>query len=48
LTLGDIAKVVRNTVVIALGKIVIGTFLAIAFAILLNEIHNKFFKKGRL
>ena len=43
--LPDIAKVVRNTVVIALGKIVIGTFLAIAFAILLNEIHNKFFKK---
>ncbi len=43
--LPDIAKIIRNTVVIALGKILIGTFMAIAFSILLNEIRRQFFKK---
>lgn len=43
--LPDIAKIVRNTVVIAMGKILLGTFMAIAFSILLNEIKQRFFKK---
>ena len=41
--LPDIAKVVRNTVVIALGKLLLEHF-GYCFAILLNEIHNKFLK----
>lgn len=45
LTLPDIALLIRNTVVIALGKIVIGTVMAILFAILLNEIKNRLLKK---
>lgn len=44
--LPDISNIVRNTVTIALGKIIIGTFMAIAFSILLNEIRHKFFKKS--
>lgn len=43
--LPDIGKVVRNTLTIAMGKIIIGTVVAIAFSILLNEITNKYFKK---
>ena len=46
LQLPDIGKIIRNTVVIALGKIIIGTIMAIAFSILLNEIRHKFFKKS--
>lgn len=45
-TLPDIGLLVRNTVVIALGKIVIGTVMAILFAILLNEVKNKLLKKS--
>lgn len=44
-SLPDIGQVVTNTMVIALGKIILGTIMAIAFAILLNEIRIKFFKK---
>lgn len=43
--LPDIAQVVMNTVTIALGKILLGTFMAIAFAILLNEIRVRVLKK---
>lgn len=43
--LPDIGKVIRNTVVIALGKMIFGMIIAIAFAILLNEIRIKFMKK---
>lgn len=43
--LPDIGKIIRNTVVIALGKMIFGMILAIAFAILLNEIRIKFMKK---
>ncbi|WP_243122127.1 ABC transporter permease [Clostridium thermarum] len=43
--LPDIGKVIGNTLTIALGKILLGTFMAIAFSILLNEIRIKFFKK---
>ncbi len=45
-SLPDIAKIVQNTVTIALGKIIFGTFMAIAFSILLNEIKNRYLKKS--
>lgn len=43
--LPDIGKIIRNTLVIALGKMILGMILAIAFAILLNEIRIKYMKK---
>ena len=43
--LPDIFKIIRNTLVISIGKILLGTFMAIAFSILLNEIREKFLKK---
>ncbi len=46
LELPDIGRVIRNTLIIALGKIIFGMVLAIAFAILLNEIQVKLLKKG--
>lgn len=46
LQLPDIARVIRNTLVIALGKIFFGMILAIAFAILLNEIRIKIMKSA--
>lgn len=45
ISLPDISQIVTNTMVIALGKIVLGTVMAIVFAILLNEVRVKFFKK---
>lgn len=39
-------RVLRNTVVIALGKILIKMVVAVLFAILLNEIKNKLLKKS--
>lgn len=45
-SLPDISKLFRNTIVIALGKIVLGSLLAIVFAILLNEIRMKILKKS--
>ncbi|KAB8133651.1 sugar ABC transporter permease [Gracilibacillus oryzae] len=45
-SLPDIAQVFRNTIVIALGKIIFGSLLAIVFSILLNEIRLKFLKKS--
>lgn len=44
-TLPDIGRVIRNTLIIALGKIILGMLLSIAFSILLNEIRMKFLKK---
>lgn len=44
-SLPDIWQILTNTIIIALGKIILGTVVAIAFAILLNEIRIKFFKK---
>lgn len=46
LELPDIGRVIKNTLIIALGKILIGMILAIAFAILLNEIRVVLLKKG--
>lgn len=45
LQLPDIAKVIRNTLIIAIGKILFGTFMAITFSILLNEVRHHIFKK---
>lgn len=45
-SLPDIGLLFRNTIVIALGKIIIGTVLSIVFAILLNEIRVMFLKKS--
>ena len=42
--LPDIAQVIQNTLVIALGKTLLGTVMAIAFSILLNEIRLKYVK----
>ncbi len=39
------AQVLRNTLVIAIGKIVVGQISAIIFALLLHEISNPFFKR---
>lgn len=44
-SLPDIALVMKNTLAIALGKIILGTFMAIAFSIILNEIRIKAMKK---
>ncbi|MDF2790497.1 MAG: sugar transporter permease [Neobacillus sp.] len=44
--LPDIGQVFRNTMVIAFGKILLGTFGAIIFSILLNEIRLKLLKKS--
>lgn len=46
LELPDIGRVIKNTIIIALGKIFIGMILAIAFAVLLNEIRTVLLKKG--
>ena len=45
-SLPDVGLLFRNTIVIALGKIMIGTVLSIIFAILLNEIRVIFLKKS--
>ncbi|MCI5648774.1 MAG: ABC transporter permease subunit [Fusicatenibacter sp.] len=44
-SLPDIGRVIRNTLIIALGKIILGMIMSIIFAILLNEIRMKFLKK---
>jgi putative aldouronate transport system permease protein len=46
LQIPDSWNILRNTVVIALGKIVIGTIVPIIFALLLNEIRLKWAKKS--
>lgn len=44
--LPDIKEVILNTLFIAVGKIILGTIMAIAFAILLNEIKCKLVRKS--
>ncbi|MBT2755845.1 sugar ABC transporter permease [Mesobacillus foraminis] len=46
LQIPDSMKILRNTVVIALGKIIFGTLVPIVFALLLNEIRLKWAKKS--
>lgn len=45
-SLPDIGQIFSNTIVIALGKIVLGTLMAIVFSILLNEVRVKLLKKS--
>lgn len=44
-TMPDSWKIIYNTVSIALGKIALGQFMAISFALLLNEIRHTGYKK---
>ncbi len=44
-SLPDVGRIFTNTLVIALGKILLGTVMAIVFAILLNEIRIRVFKR---
>lgn len=46
LEIPDSMKILRNTVVIAVGKIILGTLVPIIFALLLNEIRLKWAKKS--
>lgn len=46
ISLPEFPRIVRNTMFMAIMKVVLGTILAIAFAILLNEIRHKFMKKS--
>lgn len=41
----DFKEIITNTLVMAIGKIVIGTIVSIIFALLLNEIKNHRYKK---
>ena len=43
---GNIGRLLRNTIVIAMGKIILGTFVSILFAILLSEIRVVWLKKS--
>lgn len=45
-TLPDIGEIIRNTLVIAAGKMIFTTLAALAFAILLNEIRINWLKKS--
>lgn len=44
--LPDTFKIFRNTLVIAVGKMVFNLLMSVFFAILLNEVTNRFFKKS--
>lgn len=44
-SLPDVGRIFANTLLIAIGKILLGTVMAIAFAILLNEMRIRVFKK---
>ncbi|TWD93405.1 putative aldouronate transport system permease protein [Neobacillus bataviensis] len=46
LEIPDSMKILRNTLVIAVGKIILGTLVPIIFALLLNEIRIKWAKKS--
>ena len=43
--LPDTFKIFRNTLVIAVGKLVFNLLMSIFFAVLLNEVRSRFFKK---
>jgi putative aldouronate transport system permease protein len=45
LQMPDTLRVLRNTVLIALGKIILGLIVPVFFAILINEVTNSKFKK---
>ena len=41
----DAWRIIRNAITMAVGKIILGQFMAIAFALMLNEVRNVHFKK---
>jgi putative aldouronate transport system permease protein len=45
LSMPNIFLVLRNTVVMAIGKILLGMLIPIIIALLLNEVRNKFYKR---
>lgn len=45
-SLPDCAQIFQNTLIIAIAKIIFGTIAAVLFALLLNEIRVKWFKKS--
>jgi putative aldouronate transport system permease protein len=45
-TLPNFVQVIWNTLFIALLKIILGIFVPVSFALLLNEVRNKWFKKA--
>lgn len=42
----DSMQILKNTLIIAVSKIIVGTIVPIIFALMLNEVKNKFFKKS--
>ena len=42
----DAFRIIRNTLIIAIGKIVLGQVMAVTFALMLNEIRNSKLKKS--
>lgn len=42
---GNVLRVARNTVSIAVGKIVVGQVVSLSFALLLNEVRHRLFKR---
>lgn len=44
-TIPDSKQIFVNTIIIALGKMLLGIIIPVCFALLLNEIRKKFFKK---
>lgn len=44
--LPDSLQIFKNTIIIAVAKIVVGTIVPIIFALMLNEVKNRFFKKS--
>lgn len=46
LEIPDSMVILRNTLIIAIGKIILGTIVPICFALLLNEINHRLLKKG--
>ncbi len=46
LSLPNIGNVFRNTLIMAIGKIVLSTLMSIVFALLINELRNRFYKRA--
>lgn len=44
--LPDSLQIFKNTIIIAVSKIIVGAIVPIIFALMLNEVKNKFFKKS--
>lgn len=45
LSLGDVPSIIRNTLIMAVGKLVLNLVVPLVFAILLNEVKNMAYKK---